>query len=245
MLAQPGHQRVEHRRGVAAGQRARCQQGRRRVHVTGADAYQRQRRRLVVDHQRGAGPPGRPHQGRHRLCLREHRDIGDTGFFQRLPQLLGPGMIRPAQPGADQAVILVGQEPVRADDGLGQLPDRIVLEVEDGPVDHVVGLAGRQQDQAGNGACDRNPQNDVHPGSPSAGGPAASNVPASLHCDTVGSTGSPTSAASSANDGTVAAQRHPRGAAAAASERRLWSQASNAVGPPGCTPAAPPNPRRR
>ncbi|CAM4235618.1 hypothetical protein MYSE111917_18150 [Mycobacterium senriense] len=182
--AQVRHHGVERRRRIAARstrQRLAGQHGRRRVGIT-VRTHHRQRRGRVVHHQRRAGPAGRAHQGGHRLRFGEHRDVVHARVLQRPPQLVGGGMVGPAQPGADQPVVLAGQQPVRADHRLGQRPDRIVSEVDDGLVDHVGPLRTRpDQGQARDGSGDRNPQNDVHPGSPHAGHPATSNVPASLH----------------------------------------------------------------
>jgi hypothetical protein len=70
-------------------------------------------------------------------------------------------------------VVFIGQQPVRPHHGLGQFLDRMVVQVDDGLVDHGATTRARPDErQAGNGTSDRNPQHDVHPGSPSAGHPA-------------------------------------------------------------------------
>ena len=177
LVAEPGHQRVERGGGFRAGKGPAGQEGgrcvlvpRRQIHPR---THDRQRGGLVVHHQHGAGPPRGAHQGSHRLRLRQHRDVVNAGVFQRPPQLVGFGVICPAQPGSDQPVALVGEQSIRADHGLGQRLDRLISEIDDGLVDHVVTRCPRRDKrQAGNGAGDRNPQNDVHRGSPSAGHPA-------------------------------------------------------------------------
>lgn len=174
VLAELGHHRVQRAGGVAAQELA-GQHGGRRVLVNFGRAQHRQRRRVVVDHQYPAGSARGTHQGRHRLRLRQHRDVVDTGVLQRLTQPVGTGMVGPAQPGPDQPVVLVRQEPIRTDHGLRQLCDRVVSQVDDGLVDHVTTARTRSDErQAGDGAGDRDPQNDVHPCSPSAGHPRTS-----------------------------------------------------------------------
>ncbi|COW49251.1 Uncharacterised protein [Mycobacterium tuberculosis] len=80
-------------------------------------------------------------------------------------------------------------------------------------VDHGAGRSRVDQRQTRDPIRDRNPQSDVHRGSPSAGYPTTSNVPASLHCDTVGSIGNSATAfaydrsvTGFANSGTVTGQ---------------------------------------
>ncbi|ORC02922.1 hypothetical protein B1T48_18355 [Mycobacterium persicum] len=55
---------------------------------------------------------------------------------QSLPQFVGFAVIRPAQPGGDQSVTLVGQQSVRAGHRLGQHRDGLIGHVDRGLVDH-------------------------------------------------------------------------------------------------------------
>ncbi|BCO91375.1 hypothetical protein MINTM015_46320 [Mycobacterium paraintracellulare] len=106
----------------------------------------------------------------------------NAGVLQRPPQLVSPWLVGPAQARADQPVVLVGQQAIGSDHGLGERAERVVGEIDDGLVDHVGALGARPQErQAGDGTGDRDPQNDVHPASPSPWPPRTSNVPASLH----------------------------------------------------------------
>ncbi|ALL56217.1 hypothetical protein B586_19895 [Mycobacterium haemophilum DSM 44634] len=68
----------------------------------------------------------------------------------------------------------IGQQLIRADHGLGQLLDRVISQVNSGLVNH---LTRPDKRQSGDRACDRNPQNDVHRGSPSPWPPGNQQCP--------------------------------------------------------------------
>jgi hypothetical protein len=99
----------------------------------------------------------RERQRRRRLGLGQHRNVVNPGVVQHLPQPIGSALIRPAQPGTDQPVILLCQRLVRTDHCLGQSRDRILPEVNDRLVDHAVATGTRfDKRQPGNrtGDCD-------------------------------------------------------------------------------------------
>ncbi|KEP44141.1 hypothetical protein MKSMC1_07640 [Mycobacterium kansasii] len=172
LLVEPRHQRVECRRRVTLDRRG-SQQGRRRV----AGARDRQARRLVADQQHSRVRAVRAQQRGGSLGLRQHVHVVDPGIDQGLPQFVGFAVIRPAQPGGDQPVALVGQQSVRAGHRLGQHRDGLFGHIDRGLVDHG-GAPGTRPDkrQPRDRTRDRDPQNDVHLRSPSAGDPTASNV---------------------------------------------------------------------
>ena len=89
-------------------------------------------------------------------------------------------------------MVFVSQQPVGANDGVGQSLDGVVRQIDDGLVDHFRIMRGRfDERQARDAICDRHPQNDVHRGSPSAGrtqpAPNQQMSQQSLHCDIDGS----------------------------------------------------------
>jgi hypothetical protein len=131
-----------------------------RGRITGV--HNREHRRFVVDKQHGRTTPllaARKIAHQRRCCLRlgHHDDDLNAGVVQRLPQLIGSALIRPAQPSGHQPVILVCQRPICTDHRLGQSRDRILREVDDRLVDYAMATGTRfDEGQAGNraGDCD-------------------------------------------------------------------------------------------
>jgi hypothetical protein len=124
--------------------------------------HNREHRRFVVDKQHSRTAPSlaaRKTAHQRRCCLRlgQHHDVLNAGVVQRLPQLIGSELIRPAQPGGHQPVILVCQRPICTDHRLGQSRDRILREVDDRLVDYAMATGTRfDEGQAGDrtGDCD-------------------------------------------------------------------------------------------
>jgi hypothetical protein len=126
----------------------------------GAD--HRERGRVAVDEEQRRGLETRgggsaAHECGRGVRVRKQGHVRETRLGQGVAQVRRRPVVLPAQPGGDQPMSAIGHHPVGADDRRGESASSCPRHVDDGLIDHAIGIRCIDERKMGDAARDRHP----------------------------------------------------------------------------------------